>query len=229
MTLIIGSGYLGQRLKNFFPNSISTNLPTDVKGDEIAFDLRETSISKLPDAEQLIITCSIEFLGPRATSVAEVLKQRYPKIILISSASSFIVDTPNSEINESTPLKDSTRVEAESHFSSFATILYCGLLWDQETRNPQKWLASSRIKNGNKLINFTNADTLPAICNHIFEHPQIPPGAYICTDSPAQTWQVLATKYHISLPSDTVDKRSKKLLSDKLKSFIPKKFFTSPF
>ena len=229
MTLIIGSGYLGQRLKSYFPHCISTNLPSEVEGDQIAFDLQNADTASLPDADQLIITCSIESLGPKAPAVAEALHGRYPKIILISSASSFIVESPNAEVDESSPLEASARVQAESYFLPFSTILYCGLLWDQESRHPRRWIESGRIKNGNKLINFTNADTLPSICNHIFEHPHMPTGAYICTDAPAQTWQSLATLYHIPLPSTAINLRSKKLIGAKLKSFIPEKLFTSPF
>ena len=224
MTCIIGSGYLGLRFKKFFTPSVSTNLPELIEIDQVPFDFSETDFKKLPAADTLIITCSIEHLGERAKDFAQFSRHQYKHIILISSASLFHVTQANQSITEETPLIVSPRVDAESCFFDFAFILNCGLLWDKQERQPKRWLEQGSIKNGNKLINFTNADNLGSICESIIASSP-PYGRYICTDAPAQSWQEVANKHEISLPSKPVDLRSKSLSNRKLQTHLGKKIF----
>ncbi|EDM28993.1 hypothetical protein LNTAR_14292 [Lentisphaera araneosa HTCC2155] len=223
--LIIGSGYLGSCLKKQFKNVQSSSL--DQAGD-FCFSLEDSPFEILPKAKTLIISCSIEKMGVRAEGFAEFAKNHYQKCILISTASLFKVTQANEIITDDHPLKaEHPRAINESYFRSFSALLYCGLLWDDHLRQPQKWLP--RIKNGAKHVNLCKIDLVAHICRLISEISDFPPGPYVCSDTQALTWSDIADRSQHTLNSETAGIESKILSPQKLQSLFKSKIDWNSF
>ena len=218
-TLIIGSGYLGEFIKNALPEAISSSL--DQSGD-FYFDLNSSDFYKLPKADNLIITCSTENMNSKAKIFADFAKEQYKKVIIISTASLFDVPYPNAIIDESSPLKSNhPRTQSESYFTDFATILYLGLLWDKSYRRPEKWF--SNIKNGNKYINLCNSELVAKVCQKLINENKSLSGKFICTDGPALLWKNLPGAESFNFPEKEIGLESKILNSKKLQFTLKSK------
>lgn len=223
--LIIGSGYLGSAIKAQFSNVKSSSLEED--GD-FYFSLENSSLDNLPAAKLLIISCTIENLGPKAQVLAEYAKNNYEKTILISSASLYEVNTPNEVINEDSKLKPThPRTICESYFENFASILHCGLLWDDNLRQPHKWLA--RIKNGLKHVNLCKIDLVAQVCFQISLMNPAPNGHYLCSDGQALRWNDIAERNGRTLDCHKVGIESKILGPQKLRKVLKSKIDWNTF
>jgi hypothetical protein len=187
--LIIGSGYLGSAIKSQFSNVQSSSLD---EGGDFFFSLEESSPQLLPEAKILIISCTSENLNSSAKEFAEFAKRNFKKVILISTASLYKVSSPNEVISENTSLKlNHPRVLSESFFESFASILHCGLLWDDHERRPENWLP--RIKNGAKHVNLCKIDLVAQVCQQISLMNHNHQGHYLCADGVALQWKDIAS------------------------------------
>ncbi len=220
--LIIGSGYLGSFIKQVLTDVDSTSLLSHEA--DFVYDLKDGFIDRFQNYENLIITCDICPLESHIQSFAEEAKKHFKTIIIISSASLYQVKTPNEEIDEKST-REGMRADLEKHFEDSAYIFSLGLLWDEITRRPERWF--SRIKNGQKLINLSNAELVAQICRQVIISPStIPTGHYILVDGPAKRWQDLS---HIELKKSPVGIESKALKNSKIIQSIGKKINFSDF
>ncbi|WDE98262.1 hypothetical protein PQO03_20815 [Lentisphaera profundi] len=224
-TLIIGSGYLGSFIKSKFKSVQSSSLENTA---DFYFSLELSPFDELPPAKTLIITCSTEMMGDRAKAFAQFSQENFNQIILISTASLFQVSHADEVIDENAPLISShPRVISEGYFEKFATILHCGLLWDETLRTPRKWL--NRIKNGQKYVNFCKSDLVAEVCFHITHLEGSLRGHFLCADNHAKRWNEIAKSYSIKLDNKETGTESKILNSKKLQLSLKSKIDWSSF
>ncbi|MCM8537979.1 MAG: hypothetical protein NE334_18700 [Lentisphaeraceae bacterium] len=219
-TLIIGNGFCGAYLNKALPSSDIAELPEKAVEGTIPFDLRdESQWSLFYDYKNIIITCKIdtESLGKK---LALFLNKKF--VIVLSTAKAFTVSKINEFINEASKLEKNLRNLAEAHFEKNANILHLGLIWGGN-RQPQKWLEQGRIKNGNKMVNLIHVDDICYIINHLIKS-QMKAGRILVSDNTPITWQNIASKHGIKLPSKPLGIESKQFHTQKLKKILPKDY-----
>lgn len=222
--LIIGNGFTGSKLKQMLPGADVADIHPD---DEhtISFDYKnENDWEILDEYSHIVFTCKID-CSEKAAKLSQKLKAK--KVILLSTAKAFHTTSADETISESSSLVHSLRNSAESFFSSYADILHLGLIWGGK-RQPEKWIKSSKIKNGNKLVNFIHVDDLSKVIINLLRKDE-QKGRLLVSDGQPLSWNSLAEKFNVKLPIQNCGPESKKIDNQKLLSILPKNFkFTLP-
>lgn len=220
-TVIFGCGFTGTNLLKYLPNAHCTELPELCKNGQIPFNFYDPATWKnIPKFDQAIIT--FKMTDPLlAKKFAGMLYQK--KIILLSSARNLINSQPNEMIDESCLLSDTPRPISESHFKSFSTILYLGLIWGAD-RMPTKWISEGRIKNGEKFINLIHVDDICKIILFILESKSKLNQQYLTSDGNPVKWVELAKQKGLDLSCHKSGLESRRFNTTKLKAILPDDF-----
>ena len=220
-TVIFGCGFTGTNLLKYLPNAYCTELPKLCQNDQIPFDFYDSATwENIPNFDQAIIT--FKMTDPLiAEQFATMLSKK--KVILLSSARNLINSQPNEIIDENSLLSDTPRPISESHFKSFSTILYLGLIWGAD-RTPTKWISEGRIKNGEKFINLIHVDDICRIIQFLLERKSKPNQQYLASDGKPVKWAELAKPKGLNLSSHKCGLESRRFNTTKLKAILPDDF-----
>lgn len=214
--LIVGYGFTGKKLHQLLPEADVADI-SPCGPEVIQFDYNNPDDWHiLKSYDYVIFTCELKSVEA-STKIAAILDSK--KVVILSTAKTFVNYIANEVITEESPLTNCPRCQSEEVFVNSADILCLALIWGYE-RSPEKWLKSGRIANGNKYVNFIHVDDLCRIIVLILKN-NTPSGRILVSDGKPEPWQKIADKYSIKLPSRKCGKESKKLSNKKLLSLLP--------
>ena len=235
--LILGAGYVGRELAARFPDVVCTRRRVEEPESRLLhFDLADSSTwSGLPVEGRRVVWT---FPAAPPDAVGEFHRSvlaRAASLIVLGSTSAYLVHQTDERVDENHPLDMSRpRVEGEEWLrGQGALILQLAGIFGPE-REPARWLAKGKIRNGRKRVNLIALDDILDVIGYFLENPR-PGERFNVSNGQSPTWNELLARFQgrgmltdVGLPQHPPGPTSKRIDSRKLHALFPGKTWLEP-
>jgi nucleoside-diphosphate-sugar epimerase len=230
--LILGAGYIGERVSALHPDSVRTH--RTARDGSVRFDLADASTWALPpDVDRVLWT----FPATPIDQLVAFWEQRLRNVrslVVLGSTSAYLASEPDALVDETTQLdvSQSRVVGEEALRERSATILCLAGIWGP-ARDPIRWLLDGRIKNGRKYVNLAHVDDIVAAIDEVLASPRPGERINVCDGEPRR-WSdhverlKLAgrLKPEFTLAEELSAADSKRVANERLRALLPGRDFT---
>jgi nucleoside-diphosphate-sugar epimerase len=230
--LILGAGYVGERLRAAHASVTATRRQAD--DTSIRFDLAaQETWEGLPAADAVVWTfpaAPVEL----ARRFRDHALRHVKNLIVLGSTSAYLTREPDEWVSEETPLDlAQPRVAGEESLrQSGATVLQLAGIWGPG-RDPIRWLLDGRVRNGLKHVNLAHVDDILAAISAVIAAPRPGERLNVCDGEPRR-WRehvaALAAEGRLppafELPETPPGLDSKRVRNDRLRAMLPAHRFT---
>lgn len=222
-TVILGGGYVGQRLAERLDAPMTHRSREKCTGDNtIHFDLNDTGTwDNLPQATNMIWTFPAAPLE-LVQAFYQTKLTNIERLFVYASTSCYITQQPNQKIAENCELDLSkARVTGEEWLRrQGATILVLAGIYGPN-RHPLDWLKKGLIKTPDKRVNLIHVDDIVAITERLLKDNRSLRGErFNLADGHPMLWRDIAEHYGIDIQNSGNGRDSKVISNDKIREWL---------